>query len=209
MTNAVMNTLERTGSRRLRELATATLLRRFHEKCSRAELYDKAVRCYDILLECLHQPFTAKEISELVHLPENTVTAYAGKIVDILLFNDLHDPYLSFGLRNGAQTPEITRRWKGLMLLYHPDKYLNRQDYEEKAKKINSVYEKILAVQKEKSQTSSFTGINEMHLPEDSSSPGYSRYLPSVIFTLAIISAIFSVLLFIIHLLINDSSILS
>jgi DnaJ-domain-containing protein 1 len=203
----IMNAPDRYGSRKLKVFATATLIRRFHEKNHRSEIYENAVRCYDMLVDCLQKPLAAKELADLLHLPETTVMAHADSIINLLLFNKLHDPYLSFGLKPDAQMPEVTRRWKSLIILYHPDKYLNSKMNEERVRKINETYEQISVILKQKKHSGSFTGIREMRLPEENI-PNYSRYLPSVMITLAIIAAIFSVLLFIVHLLINDIQIL-
>jgi len=204
-----MNTTDHPGSRELRLFATATLIRKYRGQRPDSELYEKGVRCYDTLIGILQKPSIAKEMSALLNMPSSAVTASAEVVIDTLLFNELHDPYLSFGLKSGASLTEVTRRWKSLIVLYHPDKFLNRKASEEKAKKINELYGEIRAIQKQKHYPASLRAMNEIRIPEESISASYSRYLPSVIFTLAIITALLSVLFFIIHLLVNDSHISS
>jgi DnaJ-domain-containing protein 1 len=205
----LMNVTERPGNRELRLFATATLIRKHREHLPDGELYEKAARCYETLIGSLQNTSVANDLSALLNIPAPAVKAGAEAIINTLLFNELQNPYLSLGLRNGASFPEVTRRWKSLLVLYHPDKVQNKKDYEEKAKKINELYEEIRAIQKQKHYPGSLSTVKEIRVSEESMPASYSRYLPSVIFTLAIIAAIFSVLLFIIHLLINDSTISS
>ena len=149
----------------MKVLATATLIRRFHERCSLDEIYDKAIRCYETLIEVIQTPDTARDISALLNIPADTIKYYAGAIIDILLFNNKNDPYLSFGLNRDARLSEVSRRWKSLIVLYHPDKYLNQKIFEEKAKKINELYEEIQKLEKNKINYSSFNNAAKLSPP--------------------------------------------
>ena len=191
----------KSGNTNLKVLATATLIRRFHEQCSIDEIYDKAVRCYETLLEVIQTPDTAKDISALMNVPADTIKHYAGAIIDILLFNNKNDPYLSFGLNRDAPLSEVSRRWKSLIVLYHPDKYLNQRIFEEKAIKINELYEEIQKLEKNKINYSSFNNAVKLSPPKNRRilHSMHLKYLPLLIIGAAMIMAILSILLLIVN----------
>ena len=188
-----------TGNRKMRILATATFIRRFHERCPCGEIYDKAVRCYETLLDTIQYPSAAEELSVLLDMPAVRIKGYAEDIITVLLFNQENDPYLSFGLMQGAPLREVNRRWKRLIALYHPDKHLHKEPFEEKAKKINDIRKKIEQIQAQKIHLCSSNNISAMHQPQGIkiSKSKHLRYLPFVIVAAAIIIAIFSILLLI------------
>ena len=188
-----------TGNRKMTILATATFIRRFHERCSCGEIYDKAVRCYETLLDTIQYPSAAEELSVLLDMPAVRIKGYAEDIITILLFNQANDPYFSFGLMEGAPLREVTMRWKRLIALYHPDKHLHKEPFEEKAKKINDIRKKIEQIQAQMIHLSSSNNISAMHQSQriKVSHSNYLRYLPFVIVAAAIIIAIFSILLLI------------
>jgi len=200
---------DKSGSTNLKILATATLIRRFHERCSLGEIYDKAIRCYETLLESIERTETTEEISALLDIPAVTIREYAEAIVNILLFNKENDPYLSFGLNTDAPLSEVSRRWKSLIVLYHPDKYLNQRTGEEKAKKINERYEEIQKLKKNKIYYNSFNNASKIS-PAGSSGiyhSMYLKYLPLFIIGTAVIIAILSILLLIFDKIFTNSSI--
>src|SRR5574340_881590 len=114
--------------RELRGPATATLIRRFHEHCSLTELYDKAVRCHETLIDAVQDPSVAGEIASLLRMPPATVRNHADAIITTLLFNEENDPYLSFGLPQHALFQEVKRRRRRLIGLYHPDRRVDGRD---------------------------------------------------------------------------------
>jgi hypothetical protein len=189
----------KSGNTSLKLLATATLIRRFHERCSPNEIYDKATRCYETLIEMIQTPETARDISALLNIPADTIKYYAGAIIDSLLFNTKNDPYLSFGLNRDARLSEVSRRWKSLIVLYHPDKYLNQKIFEEKAKKINELYEEIRKLEKNKINYNSFNNAAKLSSPSSRRilHSVYFKYLPLIIIGAAMIIAIVSILLLI------------
>jgi DnaJ-domain-containing protein 1 len=193
-----MNISDSSDNSKIRVLATATLMRRFHEQCPTTEIYEKATRSYETLIDTIEKKHTAKEIATLLDIPEITIKRYAEAIIDILLFNKENDPYLSFGLTGGASFSKVNRRWKSLIVLYHPDRYLNKQLFENRAKKINGIYEELQMIQKQKIYSSPYNMIKELSLPRTSKifHVTYLKYLPYIIIVLAIIIAIFSLLLF-------------
>jgi len=188
-----------TGNRKIKILAAATLIRRFHERCPCEEIYDKAIRCYEILIDSIQNPSSADEISKLLDIPAVKIKAYAGDIINILLFNQENDPYLSFGLMRHASLREVNVRWKSLIFLYHPDKYSDKGILEEKAKKINEIRNKIQTLQEQKIYLNSSSNISAMPLPQRSkiSDLRYLKCLPFVIIGIAVLMAIFSILLLI------------
>ena len=187
------------GNRKIKMLATANLIRRFHERCPCAELYDKAIRCYETLLDVIRNPSVAEEISELLDIPALKIKGCAEDIITILLFNQENNPYLSFGLTESAPLKEVHRRGKSLIALYHPDKHLHKETFEEKAKKINEIRNKIQTLQEQMIHLSSSNNISARLQPQGIkiSSSKYLRYLPFLILAAAIIIAILSILLLI------------
>ena len=141
-----MNKSSNIQNRKIKLLAASRLIYRFDEQCSFDEIYERALRCYEILLDVFESPDTSKEISELIKLPELKIKRHAEAIIERLLFNKENDPYISFGMERYANLDDISRRWKRLMMLYHPDKYSDKVKYEEKAKKINEAYGKNMDV---------------------------------------------------------------
>ena len=193
-----MNISDSSDNRKIRVLATATLMRRFHEQCPTNEIYEKATRSYETLIDTIEKKHTAKEIATLLDIPEITIKRYAEAIIDILLFNKENDPYLSFGLTRGASFSEVNRRWKSLIVLYHPDRNLDKQLFEDRARKINGIYEEILRLQKQKLYPRSLNNIIEVSLPRNDKliHEKYFKYIPHIIIVLAMIIAILSLILF-------------
>jgi len=68
------------------------------------------------------------------------VKEIAETIINNLLFNKEGDPFLSLGLHENTVQERLNKRWKRVLKLYHPDRFFNQKEYEEKAKKINEVY---------------------------------------------------------------------
>lgn len=198
-----MTANENASAVKLRILKTSTLIRRFHEKCSLAEIYDKAVRCFDTLIDSIEKPDTSKEISALLNIPAVKVKEYAESVINILLFNKENDPYLSFGLERNAPFSEVHKRWKRLIVLYHPDRYQNQKIFEERVKKINEIYEEIRKMQNHKIFRNSFSPVNESRMPMSGQLFNYKyfKYIPSIIIVLVVMIAFFSLVLFIFDLM--------
>ena len=193
-----MNVSDNSDNRKIRVLATATLMRRFHEQCPIAEIYEKATRSYETLIDTIEKKHTAKEIATLLDIPEITIKRYAEAIIDILLFNKENDPFLSFGLTSDASLSEVNKRWKSLIVLYHPDRNSSKQLFESRAKKINGIYEQMLRLQEQKLYPRSLNNMIEVSLPRSSKliHEKYFKYIPHIIIVLAIIIAILSLILF-------------
>ncbi|MFZ2170637.1 MAG: J domain-containing protein [Methylococcaceae bacterium] len=197
----------KSGNANLKVLATATLIRRFHEKCAPGEIYDKAIRCYETLIESIEKKETAEEISALLDIPADKIRGYAEAIINSLLFNKEQDPYLSLGLNKDAPLSAVSRRWKSLIVLYHPDKHLNQNIAEEKAKKINERYEEIQKLKKDELYNNSFNNGSRICPPGGmrTTNPVYFKYLPLFIIGIAMIIAILSILLLIFDKILANS----
>jgi hypothetical protein len=203
-----MNTSESNKTGKLGVLKTSTLIRRFREQCPVTEIYDKAVRCYDTLIDSVEKPDISKEISALLNIPAVKVKEYAESVINILLFNKENDPYLSFGLERTASFSEVHKRWKRLIVLYHPDRYQNQKIFEERVKKINEIYEEIRTVQNQDIFRKSFNPVNGIRMPQNSRLFDYKyfKHIPSLIIALAVIIAFFSLVFFIFDLISSHPS---
>lgn len=130
------------GAHELDMLVTAGLICNFQQG-SRKEVYGKAGKCFDVLLDILEDEDAARRVSGIIGSPAASVRDSAQAIIDLLLFNPENDPYVTLCLPRYARGEEIGRRRKRLISLYHPDKYPDLPEYEERAKKINEAYGKI------------------------------------------------------------------
>ncbi|GBE33997.1 DnaJ domain protein [bacterium BMS3Bbin06] len=133
-------TTHKAKDRTLRILSTAGLINRFNQDDSTGVYFERAVRCYDVLIEILEDAATAKELSDISGIGVARVKETAETIINNLLFNKEGDPFLSLGLHENTVQERLNKRWKRVLKLYHPDRFFNQKEYEEKAKKINEVY---------------------------------------------------------------------
>jgi DnaJ-domain-containing protein 1 len=188
--------------RRSRTLSAAALIARFKDGRPLDDGSNNIFSCYETLLDIIDNSHAAVEICQLLSMPEAKVRSYAEEIIDLLLFNGKNDPYLSLGLPGGTPVADVNRRWKSLLLLYHPDKYSNRRDHEERAKKINESYERIrsakghvdgpgLTASPKKVKVKSRAGTGRMRLLKR------LRYLPDFILALVVVGAVISALILI------------
>jgi hypothetical protein len=185
-----------------RILSAAAVIARFREGRPLDEGGINVFSCYETLLDIISDSHAALEICSLLGMPEAKVRSYAGEIVDILLFNDGNDPYVSLGLPGYASAAEVNRRWKSLILLYHPDKYPNRREYEERAKKINEAYERIRSARGHVAGLRRPESIKKVQVKNRGGTGKirglkHLRYLPDFILALAVIVALISALVLI------------
>jgi DnaJ-domain-containing protein 1 len=190
-----------TEERRSRMLSAAAIIARFKDGRPLDDGSNNVFGCYETLLDIISNSQAALEICRLLSMPEAKVRSYAGEIIDFLLFNRRNDPYLSLGLPGDTPVADVNKRWKSLLLLYHPDKYSNQRDYEERAKKINESYERIRSATEHmagperpvavKRVKASRVGSERMRLLNR------LRYLPDFILALAIMAAVISALIFV------------
>ncbi len=185
--------------REFQSLLAASLISRF-EKISEEEVYEKASRCFDFLLDVWESPETAKRLALLIDRGISSVQHSVGAVIDLLLFNRNNDPYVSLGLPRYAGKSEVKCRWKRLIVMYHPDKYPNQREYyEEKAKKINEAYEeirKISAAHTLHESAAYAAGVNTP-LTRAVHYPKYLKHVPTIILALVILIALVSILFFI------------
>jgi preprotein translocase subunit Sec63 len=180
-------------------LCAARLLSGPHARYSLNESYEMTLSCYELLIDMLESSAAAGELSAFTHLPASEIQTSAETIIDRLLFNREDNPYLALGLERHAPATEVTRRWKRLITLYHPDKYPNQSKYEERAKKINQAYAEVRRLKERDARDEILYKVKKYHLSKNNRIY-YSRRmrrLPVVIVTAAIIIAIISMLLFI------------
>jgi DnaJ domain len=201
----------RDGDREFNSLVAAGLVCGFRQN-SPPEVYEKALKCFDVLLDILEDPGTAEKISAMINSPAEAVMQSVQTIIDLLLFNAANDPYMSLCLPRYASEEQINRRWKRLIVSYHPDKYPGRREYEERAKRINETYETIQktgkgfhvdeALRNIIRRNADYVSLNDeiaerLSGKETSRAYKYLRHLPAVILFSSLLVAIISILLFI------------
>jgi len=192
-----LNGSHKTGESEFQLLLAAGLLRRF-ETISREDFQEKALKCFEGLLDIRESEDSATKVSSLIERQATDVQKSAEAIIDHLLFNKNNDPYLSLGLPKHAGEVEVNRRWRRLIVLYHPDRYPDNKEYEEKAKKLNEAYAQI---RKAKEHVVWYGPINDVFRDSPPKADAvhharYLRYLPTLILALTIFIALISILLF-------------
>lgn len=195
-------------------LQLAKLINKFRLSDDPSEIYDMAIDNYDAILELIENQKSVVKLALMAEIPVSKVRSSAEAILDSLLFNKKNDPCLSLGLRGNEDKSIITKRWRQLITLFHPDKYPGSKIYEVKAKRINEAYEEIRGsnVKKERfysesrnteifkdinPQSPSFSQNRKRKLSRRKAHlPGYLRYLPFIItFFMVLNSLIFIFLL--------------
>lgn len=117
------------------------------------KFHSKAVRYYEIPLRVLENTEFAQELAMLGDMNLQTVRVCSLKIVDLLLFNTKNDPFLSLGLSRNADEDEIHRRWKRLLVLFHPDRSSPGMLNMTRTKTINAAYQSIRKLLLERTST--------------------------------------------------------
>lgn len=193
--------------RKLEMLVTAGLIQRCNERCSVDEIYKRGMRCYEVLLDVIEKPEVTRKVAEFTNKSEETIKSTALKIVNLLLFNRGNNPFLSLGLPDDAEDSDIKKRWKRLLMLYHPDRAFNRKGYEEIAKKINQVYGEVIELKEKSSYKEKTVGERWKPVPVKMRPKTsfravpieYFKYLPAFILAAIIFIAIFTITLFVIY----------
>ena len=170
-----------------------------YERSTPGELYQKALKCYEVLIDILEDADTARDVSALVSRPVTSVQDSARSIIDLLLFNKAADPAVALGLPENADKTEANRRWKRLMVLYHPDRYPDDHAYEERAKRINEAYEKLQRGQRKDFyvDVDQSAKQNELHAADQIPTVTAMRKVPVFILALVIFACIISLWLII------------
>ncbi|MEW6571213.1 MAG: J domain-containing protein [Nitrospirota bacterium] len=195
--------------------AAAGFIKRFDENPPLDEIYNRAVESYEVLIDVIEKPEIANEVSDLIKQPPEKIRMSALKIMNVLLFNDKNNPFMSLGLAKSATEHEIKKRWKRLLMLYHPDKLNSQKRVDQAAKKINEVYEE-LRQRKEKNidpqriVKKPWQPLMKQQYFRKSdvgiSNSKYFRYLPAIILIVFISLALFAIALFVIDRLENKNS---
>jgi hypothetical protein len=196
------------NDRKLEIFSAAGLIGKFNKGTSLEEIYKRGIRCYGVLLDLLENPEIEKEISKFTKLPLGRIKITAFKIVNLFLLNKENNPFLSLGLSNDALDSEIKKRWKRLLVIYHPDRSFNQKGYEEMAKKINQAYREISELQGENARRGKDIREQWDYIPIKTNLRGtssqifhnkYVKHLPTFILVTVIFIAIFTIAVFIIH----------
>lgn len=195
----------------MNSLVAAGLICRFQQSTPE-EVYEKALKCFDVLMDILEDSDTAREISTIINSPVSVVINSVQTIIDLLLFNAANDPYMSLCLPRYAREEEVNRRWKRLIVFYHPDKYPDGPEYEERAKRINEAHEAmqkmregfhvdeaVRTILKRNADYASLSDEIIRHLPKRKASFRYKylRRLPAFILLSSFFITVISILLFI------------
>jgi hypothetical protein len=186
-------------------LCAARLISGFGTRYSLDEVYETASGCYDILIDAVENPGVTKELSGLARMPSGKLQASAEAVIDCLLFNRRDNPYISLGLRGRASAAEVTGRWKRLIMLYHPDRYPNQKEYEERAKRINQAYAEIRRM----GEKGVLHNVARNEVSANARRPTivragrvhhfrYMKRLPAVILAVAVLMALISIMLFVV-----------
>lgn len=199
-------------SDRKREIfMTASLINKLNEGCHIDEVYKRSIECYETLLNLIEKPEVKEEISGLIKQPREKIENIAKRILNLLLFNKENDPFLSFGITKDATYDEIRKRWKRLLMIYHPDRMSDQKGYEEIAKRINQVYKEIEEIKKKSPRDYNKETVTrerkkvikneDIYYPSDRYFHSkYLRYLPTFIIVIAISITIFTIVLLFIRI---------
>ncbi len=100
-----------------------------------------AIYYSDVFIEMLKGDGRINEFLSSRDIDRNYVSESVRKILYRLHFNRENDHYLTLALPRNVTQPQIHKRWKDLILLYHPDRNKESSTYmEECAKRINEAY---------------------------------------------------------------------
>ncbi len=104
-------------------------------------IYREATRCFDCLIEISYGNEAIKEFARRRGIDMKYLVDGASFVISKMHFNPEGNHYLTLGLPQNISHEELGRRWKKLMLLYHPDRQRGNEEwYTERAKKVNEAY---------------------------------------------------------------------
>jgi len=141
--------MDEAQERRIRILSAAGLIAGFYSGSSIRAIYASVVTHYETLLSILEDPETAAEVSRMMGLPVERIKDITEAIIVRLIFNKSNDPFVSLGLKHNVSQQEAHKRWKRLIMLYHPDKQKGPGIQDDKAKRINEAFTKVNKITKE------------------------------------------------------------
>ena len=141
--------MDEAPERRIRLLSAAGLIAGFYSGSSIREIYSSVVTNYETLLSIIEDPDTAAEVSRIMGLPVERIKEITEAIIVRLIFNKSNDPFVSLGLKHSVSQQEAHKRWKRLIMLYHPDKQNGSGIKDDKAKRINEAFTKLNKITKE------------------------------------------------------------
>lgn len=99
-----------------------------------------SIRYFDLFMNILNDTGDSRKYLENNHLDRIFITDMIKQVLHRLHFNRENDHYLTLGLPRNASEEDIHRRWRDLIIIYHPDRNLNDRTASECAKRINEAY---------------------------------------------------------------------
>ncbi len=170
----------------------------------------QAVRYSDALIDILNEAEPARNFLSGKGISIEYIQKHLRDILIRLHFNPKNDHYLTLFLPRTASLNQIHKRWKDLMLIYHPDRN-SSADAARCAKQINAAYDILKNPEKKKEydMRTTMTGDTYLRIHPGSTShrrrparypfisPGLRRLLPkliipcSILISLAILLTIF------------------
>ncbi len=171
----------------------------------------QAVRYSNAFIDMLNVTEEARQFLSLKGVTLEYVHRHIKDIFARLHFNRENDHYLALCLPHGASEAQINRRWKDLMLIYHPDRSKD-EEAAGYAKRINEAYNVLKHPEKRREYDMKMTMSAVAHFGHHRKkdlrprvakrypfiSPGMRRILPRLIIPCCIV--ISSIILFIIFL---------
>lgn len=100
-----------------------------------------ALQYADVFIDMLNGTEECREFLALKQIDYSYVKEHLRNLMYRLHFNAAGDYYLTLLLPRYSDSSRLNKRWKDLMLLYHPDRNIqNSEEMAETAKKINEAY---------------------------------------------------------------------
>jgi curved DNA-binding protein CbpA len=104
-------------------------------------LFSEAIRCFDALIGISHNTDAVRDFADRQGMGHKYLVDGANFIISKMHFNPENNYYTTLGLPQNVSQNELRERWKSLMLLYHPDRHMEGEEWvSERAKKVNEAY---------------------------------------------------------------------
>ncbi|GEM_PF-6992153 len=184
------------------------------------KLHELVLDLYDLMLRILEDESFAERAAAIANKERVELIGRIEDIIDILLFNNMGNPYVSLGLPEYADKTTAKERWKRLITLFHPDKYQNQAVYEERSKRINEAYRELSDFKKPSRDGSAqyrnfdsgrwrqYQYSRAGTRPASKGASGREnifRHLPLIVISLSLVISIITITLFVIRIRSNSS----
>ena len=104
-------------------------------------LYAQAIHCFEGLMDISRDTDAVRDFARRHELDIKYLVDGANFVISKMHFNPEENFYVTLGLPRNTTPEELRQRWKKLMLLYHPDKQIDDEEWvSERAKKVNEAY---------------------------------------------------------------------